>query len=248
MRRADRLIKLTHFLRRRRRAVTARQIAEAFDICKRTVYRDIRDLMDAGVPIRGEAGVGYLIDKQYYLPPITFDADELEAVGLGISMVRQWTDDGFATRADSAFEKILAALPAARQDELRQITTWSVSTPRELPWTTSFSTLRECIRARHRLRIRYHDLAGKTSARTLQPLALIFASPVWMLAAWCEIREDFRHFRLDRILSLDETGETFDDTPERNLGAYLAHESACQSDIVMAQNSEADRGQVAGGT
>ena len=108
MRRADRLIKITHFLRQRRQAVTAQQIADSFGICKRTVYRDIECLMDTGAPIRGEAGVGYTIDKKYYLPPITFDADELEAIGLGISMVRLWTDDRFAEKANSALEKIAA--------------------------------------------------------------------------------------------------------------------------------------------
>ncbi len=89
MRRADRLMKITHFLRKRRQVVTAQQIAETFEVCKRTVYRDIEVLINTGVPIRGEAGVGYTIDKKYFLPPITFDAHELEAISLGISMVRQ---------------------------------------------------------------------------------------------------------------------------------------------------------------
>ena len=106
MRRADRLIKITHYLRQRRRAVTAKTIADDFGICTRTVYRDIQCLMDSNVPIIGEAGVGYMIDKQFYLPPITFNADELEAIALGISMVRQWTDDKFADNADSAYERI----------------------------------------------------------------------------------------------------------------------------------------------
>ena len=87
MRRADRLIKIVHYLRRMRHAVTARQIADHFEVCQRTVYRDIQDLMNSGVPIYGEAGVGYLIDKKYHLPPVTFDFDELEAIALGINMV-----------------------------------------------------------------------------------------------------------------------------------------------------------------
>ena len=157
MRRADRLIKLVHFLRRRRRAVTAQRIADEFDICTRTVYRDIQDLMDSGAPIRGEAGVGYVIDKQYYLPPITFDTEELEAISLGISMVRQWTDESFATKADNAFEKIQAVLPAELQGELQQITTWSMPAQDALPWTVSFSSLRECIRVRRKIHIEYRD-------------------------------------------------------------------------------------------
>lgn len=111
MRRADRLFKIVYFLRGRRLTITAKQISEEFEISTRTVYRDIQDLMNAGAPICGEAGVGYIIDKQYYLPPITFDPDELEAIGLGISMVGQWTDARFAAKAVSAFEKIQAVLP-----------------------------------------------------------------------------------------------------------------------------------------
>ena len=104
MRRADRLIQIVHYLRRMRRAVTARQIAEHFEVCQRTVYRDIQDLMNSGVPIYGEAGVGYLINKKYHLPPLMFDFDELEAIVLGINMVQTWTDEQFSKVAGSAGE------------------------------------------------------------------------------------------------------------------------------------------------
>ena len=230
MRRADRLIRLAHFLRRRRRAVTAKCIAEEFGICTRTVYRDIHDLMGSGVPITGEAGVGYVIDKQYYLPPVTFDADELEAIGLGISMVRQWTDEKFAAKANSAFEKIQAILPANLQGELQQITTYSVPTRPMLPWTVSFSDLRECIRARRKIHIEYSDEEKQNTSRTLRPLALIFFSPVWLLASWCEKRKDFRHFRLDRIRTLQYCEEIFNDEQDKNLKAYMSKESACHAE------------------
>lgn len=228
MRRADRLMKLVHFLRRRRRAVTAKRIAEEFDICTRTVYRDIHDLMDSGVPISGEAGVGYVIDKQYYLPPVTFDADELEAIGLGISMVRQWTDEEFASKANNAFEKILAVLPASLQGELEQITTFSMPTKPELPWTVSFSGIRECIRKRRKIRIDYSDQEQQNTSRTVRPLALVFFSPVWLLTSWCEKRNDFRHFRLDRIRTLEYCDERFDDEQDKSLTAYMAIEAACK--------------------
>lgn len=227
MRRADRLIKITHFLRQRRRAVTAKQIAEAFDICTRTVYRDIQCLMDSSVPIKGEAGVGYLIDKQYYLPPITFDADELEAIGLGISMVRQWTDNKFANKAERAFEKIQAVLPSSLQGELRQITTYAIPTRPLVPWTISFSELRECIRARRKIRIVYTDEDKQNTTRTMRPLALFFFSPVWLLASWCEKRDDFRNFRLDRIRSLTVCEEIFEDEKNKNLTAYMAKDANC---------------------
>ncbi|MCF6322678.1 MAG: YafY family transcriptional regulator [Rhizobiaceae bacterium] len=227
MRRADRLIKIVHFLRSRRRAVTAKHIAEEFQICTRTVYRDIQDLMNSGAPINGEAGVGYIIDKKYYLPPITFDADELEAIGLGISMVRQWTDEKFAEKANNAFEKIHAVLPANLQGELQQITTYSLPSQSTLPWTVNFSDLRECIRTHRKIRISYTDELKQNTARTLRPLALIFFSPLWLLASWCEKRNDFRNFRLDRIQTMKTCEETFGDEIDKNLSAYKANDARC---------------------
>lgn len=221
MRRADRLIKIVHFLRRRRRAVTASRIAEEFSICTRTVYRDIQALMDSGVPISGEAGVGYIIDKQYYLPPITFDTDELEAIGLGISMVRQWTDEQFAAKAVSAFEKIQAVLPAQLQAEMQQISTFAVSNGDKIPWTVSFSSIRESIRRREKICIEYCDESKKATSRTIRPIGLFFFSPVWVLTGWCELRRSFRNFRLDRIKTLQPSGVTFENEPEKDLSAYL---------------------------
>lgn len=230
MRRADRLIKITHFLRSRRRAVTAKQIGEAFGICTRTVYRDIQDLMDSGVPIAGEAGVGYMIDKDYYLPPVSFDQDELEAISLGISMVRQWTDQHFAAKADNAFEKIQAILPKKLQGELAQVTTYSLPTPLPVPWEVSFSALRESIRKQQKLFIDYQDENKHASSRTIRPLALMFFSPVWVLVSWCEKREDFRNFRLDRIEELHHLEVSFEDEADKSLAAYLEKEAACYAD------------------
>ncbi|MCB1583845.1 MAG: YafY family transcriptional regulator [Xanthomonadales bacterium] len=219
-------MKITHFLRKRRQAVTAQQIADAFGICKRTVYRDLQCLMDSGVPIRGEAGIGYTINKQFYLPPIAFDADELEAIGLGISMVRQWTDQRFADKADSAFEKIEAVLPTSLQGELKQITTYAVPTRPKVPWTVNFSDLRDYIRTRRKIHIVYRDQDEQETIRTLRPLALFFFNPVWLLASWCELRQDFRNFRLDRIQNVIVVDEKFDDE-NKNLTAYMSKIDSC---------------------
>jgi len=230
MRRADRLIKIVLFLRRRHRAVTARCIAEAFNVCTRTIYRDLQDLMDSGIPITGEAGVGYVIDKQYDLPPIMFDADELEAIALGISMVRQWTDDRFAAKAESAFEKIQAVLSTQMQGDLQQIATHSVSSRCKIPWSVSFSDVRECIRMRRKLDMAYVDVQQQTTDRTVRPLGLFFFSPVWLLACWCEKRNDFRNFRLDRIQAMQMHDASFADEADKNLQAYLAaHDQGCVS-------------------
>lgn len=222
MRRADRLIKIVHYLRRMRRAVTARQIADHFEICQRTVYRDIQDLMNSGVPIYGEAGVGYLIDKKYHLPPVMFDFDELEAIALGINMVRTWTDEKFSKTAESALEKIQAVLPESRLNDMQQLTTHSEESNGKIPWEVSFSDIRECIRSRHKIKFHYTDLNDKTSNRTIRPLSLVFFGPVWLVLGWCETRKDFRNFRLDRMAELAIPGTTFKDEKDKTLKAYLA--------------------------
>lgn len=225
MRRADRLIKLVHFLRSRHRAVTAQQIADEFGICKRTVYRDIQDLMGSGAPIVGEAGVGYMIDKQFYLPPITFDPDELEAIGLGISMVRQWTDEKFAQKANEAFAKIQAVLPANLQGELQQITAYAIPSKPVLPWSVSFSDLREFIRKQQKIHINYTDEKEETTSRDVRPLSLFFFNPVWVLATWCEKRQDFRNFRIDRIQSLAGLDKFFKDEEGKDLNTLILRET-----------------------
>ena len=228
MRRADRLMKIVHFLRKRRRAVTAQRIGEEFGICTRTVYRDIQDLMNSGTPIMGEAGVGYMIDKAYFLPPVTFDSEELEAISLGISMVRQWTDQHFASKADQAFEKIQAILPAQLQGEVDQITTVSIPNQPVLPWVVSFSDIREAVRKRRKIHITYADGENNITERTVRPIALLFFSPVWMLASWCEQRKDFRHFRLDRMKTIDIDSLSFKDEADKDLKAYRLHEKGCE--------------------
>lgn len=227
MRRADRLIRIVHYLRGRRRAVTARQIAEEFEICTRTVYRDIQDLMVSGVPINGEAGVGYIIDRRYYLPPVSFDAEELEAIGLGISMVCQWTDDRLAEKAISALTRIKAVLPPELQGELEQIATYSITNREPPPWRVSLSELREHVRLRCKIRIEYSDETAAVTLRTVRPLALIFCGPVWMMAGWCETRSDFRNFRLDRIRSMETIDVFFEDETDKNLSAYKLREAMC---------------------
>ncbi|MGY8815645.1 MAG: helix-turn-helix transcriptional regulator [Gammaproteobacteria bacterium] len=220
MRRADRLIKMIHYLRRMRRAVTAARIAEEFGICQRTVYRDIHDLMNSGVPIFGEAGIGYVIDKKYHLPPVMFEPDELEAIGLGINMVRNWTDEKFSAKALSAMEKIQAVLPENLLIELHQLTTFSAPSTSKIPWDIDFSDIREYIRNKQKIKFNYIVLKGHSSRRTVRPLALIFFGPVWLLVSWCEKRNDFRNFRLDRITNVKLTGDLFKDEKGKRLSDY----------------------------
>ena len=173
MRRAERLNDIVHHLRRMHQAVTANTLAETFEVSPRTIYRDIQNLIDSGVPISGEAGVGYVIDKRYHLPPIMFDADELEAIALGIGMVGNWTDAEFAAKAQSAFKKIQATLPAPLIHDLHQISTFSAPSHYKIPWEVSFTHVRECIRRKNKVQFSYLDLQQRTTQRTIWPLALI---------------------------------------------------------------------------
>lgn len=225
MRRADRLFRIVQFLRRRRRAVTARTIADEFGICTRTVYRDIEDLAASGVPIQGAAGVGYVLDRSFDMPPVAFDVDELEAVALGIAMVRNWTDERFAARAAAAMDKISAVLPQPLQARLGQLVLLSQPSRAMPPWTVSFSALRDAILAHRRITFDYRDERGRGSRRTVRPLAMVFFGPVWLLTGWCEVRRAYRTFRLDRMQALQVLDERFDDEPDKSLAHYLA--TAC---------------------
>jgi predicted DNA-binding transcriptional regulator YafY len=221
MRRADRLFRIVQFLRKRRRAVTARVIGDEFGVCTRTVYRDIQDLIDSGVPILGEAGVGYVMDKAYLLPPIMFDIDELEAIALGITMVKSWTDETFARRAGAALEKIHDVLPAQLLDRIQQLVLFSLPSQAKIPWEVSFSDIRECIRRKQKVQFAYSDERGCSTTRTVRPLAMVFFGPVWLMVAWCEKRRDFRNFRLDRMKDLELSQEFFVDEADKTLQRYV---------------------------
>ncbi|MDU0353304.1 YafY family protein [Paraglaciecola aquimarina] len=222
MQKAERLNDIVHHLRRMHQAVTADTLAEVFEVSPRTIYRDIQNLIDSGVPINGEAGVGYVIDKSYHLPPIMFDADELEAIALGIGMVSNWTDELFAVKAQNAYKKIQATLPAPLIHELHQISTFSAPSSYKIPWEVSFTQVRECIRKRKKVRFNYLDLQNQTTQRTIWPLALISFSPVWLLAGWCELRQSFRNFRLDRLSEFVVLDNRYPNEKDKSLQAYLA--------------------------
>ena len=227
MRKAERLNEIVHHLRRMHQAVTADTLAALFEVSPRTIYRDIQDLMDSGIPITGEAGVGYVIDKQYHLPPIMFDADEIEAIALGIGMVSNWTDAAFARKAKSAYEKIQATLTAPMIHELTQISTFSAPSRYKIPWKVNFTEVRECIRRKQFVTFSYLDLSDQVTERTIRPLALISFSPIWLLAGWCEKRQNFRNFRLDRISDFSVSPQRFRDEKGKALSDYLKEQDEC---------------------
>jgi predicted DNA-binding transcriptional regulator YafY len=219
MRRADRLFLIIHALQGRRTALPARRLAESLGVSLRTVYRDVSDLQTSGVPIEGEAGVGYLLRKGADIPPLMFTAEELEALVVGTRFVRAFAGDTLSMGAQSALLKIDAVLPADLRGRAERS---RVFVPQR--WYEAKSgivdALHEAIAARRVLRIEYRDAGGAASTREIEPLCLACWGPVWTLGAWCRVRRDFRSFRPDRM-QFAATGEIFTEVPERGLDAYL---------------------------
>lgn len=202
MRRADRLFEIVLLLRGRR-LLRARDLAARLEVSERTVYRDIRDLMASGVPIEGEAGVGYTLRREFDLPPLLFDETELEALALGARIVETWADPRLARAARSALDKVAAAVPAELRGHLDRVALLAPSAHAAKPVTVDAAALRRALRDRITIRFYYEDAAGRQTFRCVRPLALCFYGPVWLLIAWCELRCDFRCFRLDRMCCLD---------------------------------------------
>jgi predicted DNA-binding transcriptional regulator YafY len=205
MSRTTRLFKLMDALRGHRRPVTAARLADDLAVSVRTVYRDIQTLMDLGAPVEGEAGLGYLLRPGFFLPPLMFGEDELEALVLGARWVQGQGDPALAKAAASALAKIGTASPKDLRDKIADTGLWAprFQTPAEQP--TGLRIIREAVRREQKLSLTYVDEKGCTTVRVVWPIALAFLEGKRLLAAWCELREGFRHFRADRIASLDPT-------------------------------------------
>jgi len=221
MRRADRLYRLIELLRARKRVIRGADIAEAMEVSLSTVYRDIADLTASGVPIVGERGVGYMLQGHFHVPPLMFDLEEIEAVALGLAMVRSWSDQEMRAAADQVIGKIGAVLPADRTRYLQDAPLLSEQTAAYIPWTVDMAMIRHAVRDRNKIALDYRDEAGRTSRRIIWPLGLAFFAPVWMVIAWCEKRADFRNFRIDRMEQADRLDGVYPDTPGRRLADFL---------------------------
>ncbi len=232
MRRADRLFLIIHALRGRRTALPARTLAATLNVSLRTVYRDVADLQISGVPIEGEAGVGYVLRKGADIPPLMFNADELEALVVGTRFVRAFAGQRMAGHAQAALLKIEAVLPP----ELRQRATRSrIFAPTR--WHEGKSglidRLHEAIAAQQVLQLDYRDESGRDSVREVEPLCLAFWGGAWTLGAWCRLRKDFRNFRPDRITRFSPSGECFADSAERGLLAYVHAMGGTSQDLIV---------------
>ncbi|MDP6977794.1 MAG: YafY family protein [Myxococcota bacterium] len=220
MRRADRLFKLVQFLRTHR-AATGRQIADELRVSVRTVYRDVGDLQASGIPIRGEAGVGYRLDRGFELPPLTFTSEELEGLALGARIVAAWGDADLAAAVNNAMTRIEAVLPAALRKVLIEAPLFAPQFQSRADMSREVATLRRAIGEHRALRVRYVRADGDESQRTIRPLGLHFWGNKWTLAAWCELRADYRSFRPDRMLEVEMLDRTFDTDGEISLAQFL---------------------------
>ncbi|UCD65127.1 MAG: YafY family transcriptional regulator [Candidatus Zixiibacteriota bacterium] len=220
MRRADRLFSLIQILRRSG-LTTAAQLVRDLEVSVRTVYRDIQDLISAGVPIEGEAGVGYLLADSYDLPPLMFTRVEIEALALGARMVACWGDKELAGAADSILSKVDAVLPNPLKHTLDSTSLFSLSFQNTDIEKRHLAALREATRERRKVRLLYTDANTNDSTRVIRPLCLSFFAPRWIVTGWCEWRDNFRNFRLDRIRRVDVLDDTFDDEPGKTLNDYI---------------------------
>ncbi len=217
MRRTDRLFDLIQILRDGR-LHRASEIATRLEVSVRTIWRDMSTLMASGLPVEGERGVGYILRAPITLPPMILTATELEALRLGVRLVAQGTDPGLARAARGLAAKIAAVTPQPTVPEADDLFKFQgQQAGRAAPHVP---TLRRAIRAKERLSITYIDPSGQESHRDIRPLQLEFWGRVWTLAAFCEARQDFRNFRVDRIVAITQTGETCPVEPGRGLADY----------------------------
>ena len=207
MLRATRHRRIIDIIQRARVPVTAQTIAEKLEVTVRTIYRDVSALIDDGVPIRGEAGVGYVMRAGYELPPLMFSVGELEALMLGARMVVARADEATARAAADVIAKISAAIPVALQPVLVDAPLYAAPSWLKRRDQIDLTDLREALRSERRVRISYADGNDEATERTIWPLSIGYFENRRIVVAWCELRNAFRHFRTDRIRALTALDE-----------------------------------------
>ncbi|MEO0702407.1 MAG: YafY family protein [Pseudomonadota bacterium] len=225
MRRADRLLQIVQYLRGGR-LTTAHMLADQLEVSERTIYRDIATLQSTGVPIDGEAGVGYVMDEGYDVPPLMFTRDEIVALVAGARMLKAWGGAAMAHGAEEALVKIEAVLPDAARDRARSVPVHAISVEMSDELRVLLDRLEAAAEARLRLELAYRDKEDAASVRVVRPLGLWFWGKVWTLVSWCELRADFRMFRVDRIVEMRE-GERFAPERDKSLAAFYRQMEAC---------------------
>jgi len=200
--RSARMFEIIQLLRGASKPLRAADIALELEVTKRTIYRDMASLQAMRIPIEGAAGIGYIMRSGYDLPPINFDVEEAEAITVGLSMIARTGDKGLQNAARRAALKISEAVPLS---ETLYTSTWGPDAPE----TVNLSEFRDAIRQEVKIRIEYRDLNDRFTERTILPIAIVYYAEAIVVAAMCELRNDFRHFRPDRILSYQILEESF---------------------------------------
>lgn len=221
MYKAERLFQLAVLLRRSR-TITARELAAVLDVSERTIYRDIQSLILSGVPVEGEAGVGYILRRDFDLPPLMFTNEEAQALLLGARMVQAWGDPALERAARGVLDKVRAVSEKSLLDDLdspiMQVPDFHISpSVRE-----TFGQVRAGLCQQRKLQFVYTRADGESALRIVRPLGLFFWGSTWSLAAWCELRRAFRNFRVDRIAALVVMDEVFATEPGKTLDEYIS--------------------------
>lgn len=223
MRRTDRLFQIVQLIRGRR-LTTAAFLAQRLEVSERTIYRAIADLQHQGVPIEGEAGVGYRLGQGFDMPPLMFSIDEARALVASVRMAQVWQDPALAQASQVALGKILSVLPAAARVAAQSMAIYAPPMGLDPLVQTTLQTLREAAQAHRKVQVEYKDASDQLTQRILRPLGCFYWGKVWTLAAWCEVRNGFRSFRLDRVVSvrlIDGKEGQFKDEPGKRLADYL---------------------------
>jgi predicted DNA-binding transcriptional regulator YafY len=213
MRRADRLFQIIQILRRTRRPVTAEAIAEELETSKRTVYRDIADLIGQRAPIRGEAGVGYILEDGFDLPPLMLTPEEVEAAVVGAQMIAARGDPALRRAAQDLVAKIGAVIPENLRPLVLEPATHAAPNWRAVPDNVDMAELRQAIRGGRKVEFTYQDEQGRISRRKVWPFAIGYFESTRLVVAWCELREAFRSFRTDRISAPRFAEERYPERP-----------------------------------
>ena len=222
MRRADRLFRLVQLLRGRRLS-TAAWLADKLEVSARTVYRDVADLQAQGVPIDGEAGVGYRLIAGFDLPPLMFTTLEAQALVAAVRLAQSRLDRQLAIAAEDALGKIVGVLPPAARAAAEALPLYAAPWATDLDSAERLGLLRDAASTRRRIRFDYADAKGAATTRIARPLGCYHWEAVWTLGAWCEQRAAFRSFRIDRMRSLEVLDDVFRDEAGRTLADFLRH-------------------------
>ncbi|CAI0694480.1 HTH domain [Serratia entomophila] len=222
MRRSDRLFEIIQILRSATRPLTAASMAESLEVNVRTLYRDIAALQARRVPIEGAPGLGYVLRCGFDLPPLMFTMEEVEAISVGVRLLRRTGDTGLQQAAESVLSKVTVILPQVLREQLTASTFFVSDFGVTASAIVDLSAIRDAIRTTRKVCITYTDEHGKHSQRTIWPLAVAYYVQATLVAAWCELREDYRHFRTDRIISVTVLDEIFPTDEGRLLQGWLA--------------------------